>query len=90
MDLLMKTETPQLIHRQDYTTAALSGRSAWNWTCSSTPTGPGQLATCNCGAIRPRPRQALQLDGHGLATLSVAVDGQPLGARRLHLHRLGC
>jgi aminopeptidase N len=84
MEAPMKTETPQRIHRQDYTPPPflvdqveldVQFHAAKCWSAASSA----------CGAIRPPPGQALQLDGHGLETLSAGNQRQPPRRRRLHL-----
>jgi aminopeptidase N len=65
----MKTETPQLIHRQDYTPPPFLVDHVDLDVQFHAATPSWSLATCNCGAIRRAPGQSLQLDGHGLETL---------------------
>ncbi len=75
----MKTETPQLIHRQDYTPPPFLVDHV---DLDVQFHADAVLVTSHL-QLRRNPAaagQSLQLDGHGLATLSVAVDGQPLGA----------
>ncbi|MCC2866577.1 MAG: aminopeptidase N [Candidatus Accumulibacter phosphatis] len=76
----MKTETPQIIHRQDYTPPPfLVDHVDLDVQFHS----DAVLVTSHLQLRRNpavAPGQPLQLDGHGLATLSVAIDGQPLGA----------
>jgi hypothetical protein len=84
----MKTETPQRIHRQDYTPPPfLVDQVELDVQFHS-----GEVLVSSQLRLRRNPAatpgQALQLDGHGLETLSLAIDGSPARRRRLQLQRL--
>ena len=75
----MKTETPQRIHRQDYTPPPfLVDQVDLDIQFHS-----GEVLVSSQLRLRrnpvAKPGQALQLDGHGLETLSLAINGSPLG-----------
>ncbi|MBL8407590.1 MAG: aminopeptidase N [Candidatus Accumulibacter sp.] len=76
----MKTETPQIIHRQDYTPPPfLVDRVDLDVQFHADAVLVHSHLQLRRNPVAA-PGQPLQLDGHGLATLSVSVDGQPLGA----------
>jgi aminopeptidase N len=85
----MNTETPQN-PSSGLHTAALSGRS-----CELDVQFHADAKSWSSSHLRLRrnpavgPGQPLQLDGHGLATISVAVDGTAARRKRLHMQRLG-
>ncbi|MEF8700481.1 MAG: aminopeptidase N [Candidatus Accumulibacter sp. UW20] len=76
----MKTETPQRIHRQDYTPPPFLVEQVE----LDVRFLAGEVLVESQLRLRRNPAaapgQALQLDGHGLETISLTVDGQPLAA----------
>ena len=80
----MNTETPQLIHRHDYQPPPFLVDSV---ELDVQFHNDGILVSSHlCLRRNPAvaPGQALQLDGHGLATRSVAIDGKTLNEDRYH------
>ena len=76
----MKTETPQIVRRQDYTPPAFLVDAVnldVQFLAGEVLVNSDLQLRRNPAAV---PGQALQLDGHGLETLSVAIDGRPLAA----------
>jgi hypothetical protein len=88
MEAPMKTETPQRIHRQDYTPPPFLVDQVE----LDVQFHRGEVLVSSQLRLRRNPAavpgQALQLDGHGLETISLAIDGSPARRRRLHLQRL--
>ncbi len=75
----MKTETPQRIHRQDYTPPPFLVDQVEldvQFLRDEVLVSSQLRLRRNPDAV---PGQALQLDGHGLETLSLAINGTPLG-----------
>ena len=78
----MKTETPQIVHRQDYTPPPyLVDEVELDVRFQA-----GEVLVNSHLRLRRNPAvtpgQALQLDGHELETLAVAIDGAPLAEDR--------
>jgi aminopeptidase N len=79
MEAPMKTETPQRIHRQDYTPPPFLVDQVEldvQFLRDEVLVSSQLRLRRNPAAV---PGQALQLDGHGLETLSLAINGTPLG-----------
>jgi aminopeptidase N len=80
----MKTETPQRIQREDYTPPPFLVEAVELDVQFLT----GEVLVESQLRLRRNPAaspgQALQLDGHGLETLALTIDGQPLAADAYH------